>query len=84
MNSDNKRNTYSKMYYQKNKGKFRQYYKNYKLKKQQIANGTYTPPVKEDKHKRTKYDIIKTKFEKIHLNYLNRREKWLNENTPSS
>jgi hypothetical protein len=77
---ENKRNNYSKAYYQNNKEKFRQYYKNYKLKKQQIANGTYVPPVKEDKPKRSKYDILKARFDKIHQNYLKRREDWLKEN----
>lgn len=80
MNSENKRNAYSKEYYQKNKAKFQQYYKNYKLKKLQIANGTYVEQVKEQKPKRSKYDIIKAKFDKIQHKYLIRREKWLKEN----
>lgn len=75
-----KRNTYSKQYYQKNKQRFQQYYQNYKLKKKQIADGTYVPPPKEEKPKRSKQEIIENRFQKIHQKYLERRAKWLEDN----
>jgi len=75
-----KRNTYSKQYYQKNKQRFQQYYQNYKLKKQQIADGTYVAQPKEQKPKRSKYEIAISRFQKIHQRYLERRAKWLEDN----
>lgn len=71
---------YSKNYYQNNKEKFRLYYQNYKLKKQQIANGTYTSPVKP-KNVKTTQQRIADKFNKIQKDYEKRRARWIAENT---
>jgi hypothetical protein len=70
---------YSKNYYQNNKDKFKLYYQNYKLKKQQIANGTYIPPVKA-KPAKSNFQRTTDKFAKIQRAYEKRRAKWLLEN----
>jgi hypothetical protein len=80
MNQSDAKRSYSQLYYQKNKSKFRQYYLNYKHKKKQIADGTYVEPVKEEKPKKTKYQIINNKFNKQQQKYLENREKWLQQN----
>lgn len=70
---------YSKAYYQKNKEKFRLYYQKYKLKKQQILNGTFQEQLKS-KPKKTQRQKITDRHAKIQKDYEIRRAKFISEN----
>lgn len=78
-NETNKKTTYSKkyskVYYQKNKEKFRQYYQRYKMKKLQ---GFVSTNVK--KTKKTLIQKIADKHAKIQREYEIRRAKFIEDN----
>lgn len=71
-----KEKTYSQLYYEKNRDRFKIYYNNAKAKRLAIANGTWT----DDKKPLTKEQKRRKYFEKQARIIAERQQKWREEN----
>ena len=68
--------TYSQVYYEKNRERFKIYYNNAKAKRIAIANGTWT----NEKKPLTKEQKIRRRYERQLRNIEERQKKWREEN----